>query len=196
MKTQFDRGYYQKYYLDSRTAAVSAEEMRARALLIAAYCDHVGLPVKRILDAGCGIGLLRAPLLRALPRAKYTGLEVSEYMCERHGWVQGTIADYRPRTPFDLVICYDVMQYLDDRDATRALANFARLCRGVLFFSALTVYDWKHNADRKRTDPDVHSRSGEWYRERLRRKFRHIGAGFWIRRGAPLITWELESADS
>ena len=67
MKTQFDRGYYQKYYLDSRTAAVSAEEMRALALLIAAYCDHVGLPVKRILDAGCGIVLLRAPLLRALP---------------------------------------------------------------------------------------------------------------------------------
>jgi SAM-dependent methyltransferase len=194
LSARFDQGYYRKYYLDSRTAAVSAAEMRARALLIAAYCDHVGLPVKRILDAGCGIGLLRGPLLRALPRAKYTGLEVSEYMCERFGWVQGTIADYRPRNPFDLVICYDVMQYLDDREATRALANFGRLCRGVLFFSALTTHDWKHNADRTRTDPDVHYRSGEWYRERLRRKFRHIGAGFWIRRGAPMITWELESA--
>ncbi|MCU0759684.1 MAG: class I SAM-dependent methyltransferase [Steroidobacteraceae bacterium] len=195
MNSRFDRGYYEKYYLDSKTAAVSGEEMRARALLIAAYCDHVGLPVRRILDAGCGIGLLRAPLLRALPRARYTGLEVSEYMCGQYGWVQGTIADYRPRAPFDLVICYDVMQYLDDREATRALANFARLCRGVLFFSALTTYDWKHNADRKRTDPEVHYRSGEWYRERLRRKFRHVGAGFWIRRGAPLVTWELESAD-
>ena len=109
MSARFDQGYYRKYYLDSKTAAVSAAEMRARALLIAAYCDHVGLPVKRILDAGCGIGLLRAPLLRALPRAKYTGLEVSEYMCERFGWEQGTIADYRPRRSFDLVICYDVM---------------------------------------------------------------------------------------
>ena len=195
MTARFDRGYYQKYYLDSKTAAVSSAEMRARALLIAAYCDHIGLPVKRILDAGCGIGLLRAPLLKALPRAKYTGLEVSEYMCEQFGWVHGTIADYRPRAPFDLVVCYDVMQYLDDREATRALANFARLCRGVLFFSALTTYDWKHNADRSRTDPDVHYRSGEWYRERLRKRFRHIGAGFWIRRGAPLVAWELESAE-
>ena len=37
-------------------------------------------------------------------------------------------------------------------------------------------------------------RSAEWYRSRLQRGFRQIGAGFWIRRGAPLVTWELESA--
>ena len=91
MKTRFDRGYYEKYYHDSKTAAVSSAEMRARALLIAAYTGHVGLPVKRILDAGCGIGLLRAPLMRALPRAEYTGLEISEYLCERYGWVQGCL---------------------------------------------------------------------------------------------------------
>jgi SAM-dependent methyltransferase len=195
LKTRFDRGYYEKYYHDSKTAAVSSAEMRARALLIAAYTGHVGLPVKRILDAGCGIGLLRAPLMRALPRAEYTGLEISEYLCERYGWVQGTIDGYRPRTAFDLVICYDVMQYLDDRAAARALANFGRLCRGVLYFSALTTYDWKHNCDQARTDRDVHLRSGEWYRARLARQFHRIGAGFWIRRGVPLVTWELESAD-
>lgn len=194
MKTRFDRGYYEKYYLDSKTAAVSGAEMRARALLIAAYTAHVGMPVKRILDAGCGIGLLRAPLLRALPNAQYTGLEISEYLCQRYGWVQGTIDGYRPKRQFDLVICYDVMQYLDDRAAGRAIANFGRLCRGVLYFSALTSHDWKHNCDQSRTDPDVHLRSGEWHRARLARQFHRIGGGFWIRRGAPLVTWELESA--
>lgn len=194
MKTRFDRGYYEKYYLDSKTAAVSSTEMRARALLIAAYTGHVGLPVRRILDAGCGIGLLRAPLLRALPRAQYTGLEISDYLCQRYGWVQGTIDAYRPRRPFDLVICYDVMQYLDDRSAARALANFGRLCRGVLYISALTSRDWKHNCDQARTDRDVHLRSGQWYRLRLARNFHRVGAGFWIRRGAPLVTWEMESA--
>jgi 2-polyprenyl-3-methyl-5-hydroxy-6-metoxy-1,4-benzoquinol methylase len=195
LKTRFDRGYYEKYYHDSKTAAVSSAEMRARSLLIAAYAGHVGLPVKRILDAGCGIGMLRSPLMRALPRAEYTGLEISEYLCERYGWVQGTIDGYRPRKAFDLVICYDVMQYLDDRAAARAIANFGRLCRGVLYFSALTSYDWKHNCDQSRTDRDVHLRSGEWYRARLARQFHRIGAGFWIRRGVPIVTWELESAD-
>ena len=84
-----------------------------------------------MLDAGCGIGLLRAPLMRAFPRAQYTGLEYSEYLCQRYGWTQGSLADWRA-DPFDLVVCYDVLQYLDDRTAARAIANLGRLTRGVL----------------------------------------------------------------
>jgi SAM-dependent methyltransferase len=167
--------------------------MRVRAALVAAYCEYVGLPVRRILDAGCGTGLMRRELLRRLKRASYVGLEVSEYLCQRYGWVRGRIEEYAPAAPFDLVICYDVAQYLDDGTARRALANLARICRGVLYFTALTRADWRHNCDRRRTDVDVHMRSGEWYRGRLRRGFREIGAGFWLRRGAPLTVWELES---
>ncbi len=168
--------------------------MTARANLIAAYVKHIDCPVGSILDAGCGLGLMRTALLRALPGATYVGLEYSEYLCEKYGWLNGSIADYRPRQPFDLVVCYDVLQYLDDVSATKAMRNFAILCRGVLFFSALTRRDWRENADQRRTDPAVTMRTAEWYRSRLRRHFRQIGAGFWIRRGAPLVTWELESA--
>jgi SAM-dependent methyltransferase len=170
--------------------------MSARANLIAAYTKHIGCPVGSILDAGCGLGLMREPLLRALPGATYVGLEFSEYLCDRYGWVQGSLAAYRPRKPFDLVVCFDVLQYLDDHSAENAMKNFSRLCRGVLFFSALTRRDWRENADQSRTDPDVTMRTGLWYRKRLQKNFRPIGAGFWIRRGAPLITWELESAGS
>jgi SAM-dependent methyltransferase len=145
-----------------------------------------------VLDAGCGLGLMRTALLRALPGATYVGLEYSEYLCQKYGWLNGSIADYRPRQPFDLVVCYDVLQYLDDASAAKAMRNFANLCRGVLFFSALTRRDWRENADQRRTDPAVTMRTAEWYRTRLRRHFRQIGAGFWIRRGAPLVTWELE----
>jgi SAM-dependent methyltransferase len=189
----FDRDYYRRYYYDPSTAVSNAREMRARARLIAAMVEHVGLPVRRILEAGCGTGLLRNGLRRLLPQAQYTGLETSDYLCRRYGWELGRIEKYRARTPFDLVICYDVLQYLDDVAAVRALANFGRLCRGVLYFSALTAHDLKHNADPERTDTDVHLRSGEWYRRRLRRQFREAGLGFWLRRGAPLTLWELES---
>jgi len=192
--SRFDREYYRRFYRDGRTSVVSRAEMAARANLIAAYTRHVGCPVASILDAGCGLGLLRTPLLRALPGATYVGLEYSEYLCERLGWVQGSVVDFRAREPFDLVVCYDVMQYLDATAADRALRNLARLCRGVLFFSALTRRDWRENADRSRTDRKVHMRSGNWYRSRLSRHFRQIGAGLWIRRGAPLVTWELETA--
>ena len=189
----FDQHYYRRYYYDPRTAVANAREMRARARLIAAMVEHAGLPVRRILEAGCGTGLLRTALRRLLPRAQYTGLETSDYLCRRYGWEQGRIEQYRARAPFDLVVCYDVLQYLDDAAAVRALGNFGRLCRGVLYFSALTAHDLKHNADPERTDTNVHLRSGEWYRKRLRRQFREAGLGFWLRRGAPLTLWELES---
>lgn len=190
---RFDHSYFQRYYFDPRTAVISAHEVRARAMLIAAFVAHVGLPVRRILDAGCGTGGLRATLLRRLQRATYTGLDTSEYLCARYGWQHGRIQDYRVAQPFDLVVCYDVLQYLDARAAARALVNLSRLCRGVLYFSALTRADWRHNCDQRRTDPNVHLRAGEWYRSRLRRSFREIGAGFWVNRRAPLAIWELET---
>jgi SAM-dependent methyltransferase len=189
---RFDREYYRRYYYDPRTAVVSRAEMRARARLIAAFAAHAGLPLRRILEAGCGTGLLRAPLRRLLPRARYVALEASEYLCRRHGWQHGRIEEYRDRARFDLVICYDVLQYLDAAGAARALANFGRLCRGVLYFSALTRGDFEHNCDPRRTDSEVHLRSARWYRERLAPRFREAGLGFWVRRGAPLTLWELE----
>ena len=189
----FGREYYQRYYHDPRTAVTSRNEMRARARLIAAGCEHLGLPVRRILEAGCGTGLLRAQLKRLLPRAQYVALEASEYLCQRYGWQHGRLEDYRARTPFDLVVCYDVLQYLDGASAVRALGNFARLCRGALYFSALTRGDFEHNCDRRRTDPEVHLRSARWYRARLAARFREAGLGLWLRRGAPLTLWELES---
>jgi SAM-dependent methyltransferase len=189
---KFDADYYRKYYFDPRTAVASRAEMRARARLIAAMTEHAGLPVRRILEAGCGTGLLRGALRRLLPRAQYVGLETSEYLCRRYGWEQGRIESFSARAPFDLVICYDVLQYLDAPAAQQALKNFASLCRGVLYFSALTRHDLEYNADPERTDTNVHLRSAHWYRSRLRPKFREAGLGFWLRRGAPLTLWELE----
>jgi 2-polyprenyl-3-methyl-5-hydroxy-6-metoxy-1,4-benzoquinol methylase len=191
-KERFGRDYYQRFYRNARSSVTSQAEMTARANLIAAYVKHIDCPVGSVLDAGCGLGLMRTALLRALPGATYVGLEYSEYLCQKYGWLNGSIADYRPRQPFDLVVCYDVLQYLDDASAAKAMRNFANLCRGVLFFSALTRRDWRENADQRRTDPAVTMRTAEWYCTRLRRHFRQIGAGFWIRRGAPLVTWELE----
>jgi SAM-dependent methyltransferase len=191
---RFGPNYYQRYYFDPRTAVTTENESRGRARLIIAFADYLGLPVRRILDAGCGVGRLKGALTERYGEAAYVGLDVSEYLCRRYGWVQGQIEEYRSPAPFDLVVCYDVLQYLDDRAAARALANLARLSRAALYFSALTRADSRDNCDRRRTDLDVASRSGEWYRARLRRGFYEVGAGFWMRRGAPFTLWELERA--
>ena len=52
----FDHEYYKRFYYDPNTAVTSKREIQARARLIAAYALHTGLPVRRILDAGCGTG--------------------------------------------------------------------------------------------------------------------------------------------
>jgi SAM-dependent methyltransferase len=190
----FDRDYYQKFYFNPRTAVTSRAEMRARARLITGCVAYIGLPVARILDAGCGVGLLRAPLKRSLRSADYVGLEFSEYLCRRYGWRQGSIETLRTRERFDLVICYDVLQYLSVSQARRAIVNLARVCRGALYFGALTVEDWKNNCDQTRTHRIAGLRPGSWYRRELSRAFRPIGCGMWLKRELNLTLWDLDAA--
>ncbi|MGA2023536.1 MAG: class I SAM-dependent methyltransferase [Steroidobacteraceae bacterium] len=190
----FDRDYYRRFYFNPSTAVTSRAEMSARARLIASCVDYFGLPVSRILDAGCGVGMLRAPLKRALRRADYVGLEYSAYLCQRYGWRQGSIETFRCRERFDLVICYDVLQYLPVPPARRAIANLARLCRGALYFGALTLEDWLENCDQQRTDRIPGLRPGAWYRRELARAFRPVGCGMWLKRELPLTLWNLDAA--
>ena len=190
----FDQDYYQRFYYNPRTAVTSRAEMRARARMIAACVEYVGLPVKSILDAGCGVGLLKAPLTRAFPAAQYVGLEYSEYLCKRYGWRQGSVATLRTRERFDLVVCYDVLQYLGAPEARRAIANLSRVCRGALYFGALTTEDWRQNCDQSRTDRIPGLRPGAWYRRELKRAFRPVGCGVWLKRNVNLTLWDLDTA--
>jgi predicted TPR repeat methyltransferase len=191
--TQFDAAFFKRFYYDRETKVVTRGEMRARAELIAAILRQAQLPVRSILDAGCGIGLLEPAFARVMKRVRYTGLEASDYLCRRFGWVQGSIVDFKPAAPFDLVVCYDVLQYLDDRAAVRTMANLGRLSRVALYFSALTLEDWRENCDRSRTDSAVTMRPAAWYRARLRNNFQYLGFGVWIRKTRRIIRWALES---
>ncbi len=188
----FGPAYFRKFYRDRETRVVEPREMRDRAALIAAILNQAQIPVALILDAGCGIGLLREPFAALWPKARYTGLDNSEYLCARYGWVAGSVATFTSRKPFDLVVCYDVLQYLSDRDAARAIGNLARLSCAAVYVSALTREDWRDNCDRSRTDRDVHLRPAAWYRRRLAKRFAFLGFGVWIRKDVTAISWALE----
>jgi SAM-dependent methyltransferase len=192
---QFDAAFYRRFYVDPRTRVVTRAEMVRRADLVAAFVRHGELKPRSILDVGCGLGLMREQLLRHFPRAKYTGLEVSPYLCGKHGWIEGSIADFAPGRAYDLVVCYDVFQYLPSRPAAAGLRNLARLCAGVLHFGALTLEDWELYCDKRRTDRNVHIRPADWYRRRLARSFINAGSGMFVRRGAPVHLWELDQVE-
>lgn len=189
----FDATFYQRYYVNPATRVASRADAVRLGRFVCGYVAYLGFTVKRVLDAGCGLGHLRQPVRESFPRARYVGLETSDYLCRRYGWVRGSIAEYRPRLPFDLVFCHDVLQYLPDAEAEKALANLGRLCRGALYFSVLTAEDWRRNADRSKTDGnDVRLRPARWYKSRLLRQFRPLGGGLLARRGYQPLLWELE----
>ena len=189
---RFDSAYYRRFYLTPATRAMSRGETEQRGRLIAVAMQQLDLPVNRILDVGCGLGWFRKPLLKAWPQARYVGVEFSDYLCQKHGWTHGSVVDYRSRVPFDLVICSDVLQYLDQVLASRAIANLARLSRAALYLHVPTLADFRERMDPSGTDIEVKLRSGAWYRRELRKHFVHAGFGLYIKNDVPVAQWELE----
>ena len=192
---RFDKRYYDRYYRNRRTRVGSARETAVLGGFVCAYLAHLGQPVHRVLDAGCGLGHWRTVIAERHPRASYTGIEVSEYLCRELGWTLASIADYCARGRFDLIVCQGVLQYLDDRAAARAITNLGRLCRGALYLEVLTAEDWRDNCDRRATDGDVHLRPAAWYRRRLARGFRSCGGGVFLHRDSDAVLYALEGMD-
>jgi SAM-dependent methyltransferase len=196
MKTRqlFDEQYYAHFYGRS---CHRAADRRADARLgdfICAYLGYLEQPVRSVIDFGCGFGEWKDVIASHFPRARYTGVEISEYLCEKYGWVHGSVVDFRSAKPFDLVICKDTLQYLSSRELEKAVRNFSRLCRGALYVSVLTREDWEENCDQSRTDAAVHIRSANAYRRVLRPYFTNVGGGLFLSPRSPAIPWELEKA--
>lgn len=192
--TRFDKRYYDRYYRGRRTRVTSQREVAVLGDFVCAYLKHLAVPVKRVLDAGCGLGFWRSVVQRHFPRAGYTGLEYSAYLCEELGWTQGSIADFRARGRFDFIICQGVLQYLTDVEAARAIDNLGRLCRGALYLEVLTREDWRDNCDQRCTDGQVHLRSAHWYQKRLRKHFRACGGGLYLHEDSAAVLYALEGA--
>jgi SAM-dependent methyltransferase len=194
---RFGAEYYRRFYEDPTTRVGDRATVRKLADFVSGYLRYLDVPVRSILDVGCGQGHWRSAAAAVWPRARYHGVENSEYLCEQFGWIRGSAVDFVPRkatgqSSFDLVVCQGVLQYLDDRAAVRAIANLARWCRGALYLEALTSLDWQKNVDRSRTDGDVHLRTGAWYRSQLDRHFVACGGGVFCSRRAGVALFELE----
>lgn len=190
---KFDESYFQRFYFSKRTRAVAPLEYLARARLLAAYAALHDLKIKRILDLGAGAGYFLRALDAVFPGARCVGVEVSDYACSRYGWRKSSVTEFHDPRPYDLVVCHDVIQYLDNQEAARALQNISSLCRGMLFFMALTREDWEQNCDQTRTDSAVYKRPARWYRERLKSDFQRVGSGVYLARRAGIPLFALDA---
>ena len=191
----FDEQYYERYYQNSNTPADPGSAIALLGSFVTGYLAHMGLHIRRVLDLGCGMGNWRPVMAQAYPRASYTGVEYSSYLCEKMGWIQGSVVDFSSSQPFDLVVCQGVLQYLPAHLARRAIKNLARLSRGAVYLEVLTRGDWEDNCDREYTDGKVYLRTGAWYRQELTRYFVNCGGGVFLTNDSPIVMYELEALE-
>ena len=165
---QYDRAYFDTWY---RRGGIGDARRLARkvALAVATAEYHLERPVHSVLDIGCGEGAWRAPLLKLRPSARYLGFDSSDYAIARYGHARNLrparfadFAQLRPCPPVDLLVCSDVLHYLDTRELDRGLPGLAALCGGVAFLETFT------REDRAEGDEDAfHARPAAFYRRRF-----------------------------
>ena len=189
---RFDAAYYRRYY------GRRPVHDRRRIALLASGVVHLaawwGIPIRSVLDVGAGKGYWRDWLERERPAVHYHGLDVSEHASRRYRHEHADLRTWRPEREYDLVVCQSMLQYLDDREASTAIDTLATACRGLLLLEVPTTRDLETVLDRDGSDLDVHWRTGEWYRRRLRRGFVEIGGGLWRSYRCGAVMFELEHA--
>ena len=189
----FDEAYYQRYYFDKKTKVVDPQHVEWLGAFVCSYLRYLRVPVRRVLDVGCGIGLWRDVIARHFPSASYHGVEFSQYLCERYGWERGSVVDYRVRKPFDFVICQGVLPYLGTADLKRAFDNLGQLSQGALYVEAVTREDYERDiVDEDITDSRIFRHRAEVYRRGLSRPFQELGGGVWLSRQAQVPLFSLE----
>ena len=194
--TTFDEAYYQRFYFDKKTSVADPAHVERLSAFVAAYLQYLRVPVRRVLDMGCGVGLWQGLIARHFPEASYHGVEISEYLCQRYGWERGSVVDYSAPEPFDLVICQGVLPYLSPPDLRRALDNLGRLCRGALYVEAVSREDYERDIiDEDLTDARQFRHRAALYRRGLRQHLLELGGGLWLSRQADVPLFALEYLD-
>lgn len=162
----YDRDYFDKWYRNPRHAVASREGLQRKAALALAAAEYyLGHAVRNVLDIGCGEGVWRAPLLAIRPEIRYLGLDSSEYAVARYGRSRnirlatfGQLGELRFDTPFDLIVCSDVLHYVRTPELKRGLRGIAEMLDGVAFLELFTASD--------APDGDKHgfiARTPRWY---------------------------------
>ena len=195
-KDTFDEAYYQRYYFNKKTSVVDPAHVQRLGAFVCSYLQYLRVPVRRVLDVGCGIGLWRDVIQKHYPHAQFQGVEYSEYLCGRFGWERGSVVDYQATAPYDLVICQGVLPYLSATDLKLALSNLGRLSQGALYIEAVAREDWEQDiVDETLTDPRLLKHPAALYRRGLAESFTELGGGVWLSHKAELPLFALEHVD-
>jgi Methylase involved in ubiquinone/menaquinone biosynthesis len=168
----YDRDYFQRWYRDPDDRVSTRDSLDRKARMAIAVTEFlIGRRVRTILDVGCGEAPWFPIVRRLRPNASYIGIDSSDYVLERFGsdrnirrGTLGELGKMRLRRGVDLIVCADVLQYVDTPELERGLRAIRRLLGGVAYIEAFTTED-RMEGDRA----NWHERTATQYRRIFRR---------------------------
>ena len=149
----YDEAYYDRWYRHPRHRVSKEPDCERKVHLAVSVAEYVvGRAIRSVLDIGCGEGLWYLILRRLRPDIRYIGVDPSEYAVTRYGASRhirrgsfGTFDRLRLPSAFDLVVCADALQYVNDDDAARGLRAIRDRLHGphggVAYIEAYTTED-------------------------------------------------------
>ena len=192
-RSTFDESYFKRFY--AGTPVHSRKKIEDLAAAVHSLCSWWDVSIRSVFDVGAGLGYWRDWYASNYPGIEVRSVDVSEHACKKFGHELRDISAWKPARSFDLVVCQSVLQYLPNSQAAAAIDNLAAVTKKVMYLEVPTTRDLKHVVDKRSTDLDIYSRSGDWYRSRLRRHFVHSGAGLWVAKRSNISLYEFERAD-
>ena len=210
MKKSYDRTYFDRWYRDPAQAVILGGHLARRVRLAVSAAEYVlERDVESVLDVGCGEGPWRPILRKMRPGARYVGIDPSPYVVARYGRtrgiVQGGVGDLGSpalaralltkgaRPPFDLIVCSDVLHYVDSKDLARGLKAIGRWIGGGLAFLEFFTRDDDTEGDTE----DFRKRTAATYARHLRAAgLTHLGLHCYVGRdvGREIMDFERGSA--
>src|SRR5215216_5776454 len=137
----YDRAYFERWYRDPNDRVATRESLARKVRMAVAVTEFlIGRPIRTVLDIGCGEAPWFPMLRRLRPAVHYTGIDSSDYVLQRFGAARnirrgsfGDLGHMRLRKRVDLIVCADVLQYVETRDIEPGLRAIRRLLHGVAY---------------------------------------------------------------
>jgi SAM-dependent methyltransferase len=171
MKT-YDRAYFERWYRDPADRVSTRESLERKVRMAVSVAEFlIGRRIRSVLDVGCGEAPWYSVLNRLRRGVRYIGVDSSDYALERFGKSRhirrGTLGELHAlelRAPFDLIVCADVLQYVETKDAERGLKTLRQLLGGVAYIESFTTDDAMEG-----DKTGWHERTGDEYRRLFKR---------------------------
>jgi len=168
----YDRAYFDRWYRHPTHRVQTVDGLGRKVRMAIGIAEYLlGRPVQNVLDIGCGEGAWFPVVRKLRPRARYIGLDPSPYVLRRFGRRRnvryGSLADlsaFRLVRRVDLVVCSDVLQYVETDEVERGLSAIRQIVGGVAYVEAFATEDGMEG------DRDGwRDRPAAWYRRMFRR---------------------------